>query len=137
MPFRSVFPLPSRTGRAVACLALLVGLTLAGNATASIAFKDAGNGVVESPEGKHLLHWDLNDEEPTATAAFELQYANSADFSNPVTRYRGRDTATSITGLVEGEHHYRIRLVDGETVGEWSEPLTIRIRYVGRGIGSP
>lgn len=121
--------------RTVLALAtLLAALLLPSRLAAAVVFLDAAEGIIASPEGKHLLRWEIHDAEPTAAAAFELQYSATGDFSEPVTRYRGRDTATSITGLVEGDHHYRVRLVDGETTGEWSKPFTIRVQYVGRGL---
>ena len=129
-------PFPSRNlpPLAAACLVFALALAAPLSSRGAVGFLDAEDGTIESPEGKHLLRWEFSGAQPSPDAAFELQYSDTPEFTRPVTRYRGRDTATSITGLNEGDHHFRIRLTDGEINGAWSAPVTIRVRYVGRGV---
>ncbi len=65
-------------------------------------------------------------------ARFELQGSRSPDFAESRTLYRGGDTRSFLSGLAEGAHYFRIRAgaPDGPP-GPWSEPLEVRVNYVG------
>lgn len=65
-----------------------------------------------------------------ASARFELEMAESPDFSDAITRYEGPDRASFISGLNEGEYAFRVRAIDskGET-SDWSKPLYLTIEY--------
>ena len=83
-----------------------------------------------SDEGKATLRWDANRDNADGEVLFELIYSRSPDFQNSRVHYRGPDRSTTITGLTEGEHFYRIRVVSpGASASEWSGPFTVKVQY--------
>ena len=89
----------------------------------------------ESPfladEGKCLLRWELPESE-NSSFTFQVEQADESNFSNPRVRYEGPDSATYISGLPEGMHHYRVRLVSDDETGPWSESMEIKVEFVSR-----
>jgi hypothetical protein len=63
------------------------------------------------------------------TAQVELQEAAGPDFDQPVTVYTGPDRATVISGKPNGTWFYRIRSLDDQRTGPWSEPLTVTVAH--------
>lgn len=74
-----------------------------------------------SDNGTVNLSW-----EKPPNLAIELQQSSTADFLEPVVRYRGTDPGSVITGLPEGVHHFRIR---DAASGEWSPPLAVTVEF--------
>ena len=62
---------------------------------------------------------------------FELQHAPTARFAAPMTRYRGPQRATVLTGLRDGEHWFRFRVLGDapRAPGPWSEPVRFTVRH--------
>ncbi|MCB1233715.1 MAG: hypothetical protein KDM91_01430 [Verrucomicrobiae bacterium] len=77
-----------------------------------------------SDDGAATLSWG-----EVTGAGVELQQAADADFTAPVTRYRGTDPGTVLTGLAEGTHYFRLREAGSP---EWSPPLAVRVAFVPR-----
>lgn len=94
-----------------------------------VAFADAEGEVQKAEEGWILLQWQPDGKLPEG-AVYELQEAPGEDFSTAKQRYRGRDTASLRSGLAEGLYAFRVRAVDGEAAGPWSEPLQVRVEFV-------
>ncbi len=86
------------------------------------------DGPVTQSDPFLTLAWaPANDATP---AAFELQQAPSAQFENPLTRYRGPDLASFVSGLAEGDYFFRVRTVaENEATGTWSKPLQVTVKY--------
>lgn len=88
-------------------------------------------GPIEQADPFITLAWEVDEESNGASpAAFELQEDSSADFSDPLTRYRGGDLGSFISGLPEGDFYFRVRAVGAEEeTGPWSEPLRLTVKY--------
>lgn len=69
-------------------------------------------------------------DEKTKGLGFELQQSATPDFSETKTRYTGPDLGSVLSGLAEGEYHFRVRAADPP--GEWSEPVAVEIKYIER-----
>jgi hypothetical protein len=82
-------------------------------------------------EGKCLLRWEISESE-NSSFTFQVEQAGESNFSNPRVRYEGPDSATYISGLPEGMHHYRVRLVSDDETGPWSESMEIKVEFVSR-----
>jgi hypothetical protein len=74
--------------------------------------------------GYYQLQWDGAD-----ASDHELQESLHADFSDPVTLYRGADRATMLTGRPDGEYHYRLRALHQDGPGPWSQTLRVEVRH--------
>jgi len=81
--------------------------------------------------GSIKLTWHSQAENrDTAIAAFELQRARKADFSDARTYYRGPDLATYISGLANGDYYFRIREVAGaQVLSDWSSPVKVTVEH--------
>ncbi len=78
------------------------------------------------------LSWGLpeNGNGGAAGMVYQLEQADSAEFSSPTPLYEGRDQASFRGGLPEGDVFYRIRTVDEDgNAGDWSRPLLVRVEY--------
>jgi hypothetical protein len=73
--------------------------------------------------GFYSLSWE------TGNAHVELQEANEPGFDHPATAYTGPDRATVISGKPSGTWYYRIRTLDNQRAGPWSEPLTVTVAH--------
>lgn len=112
------------TSRSLAAV-LVVGL-LGGVAHAAPA-PELGTGTTEATAGYYRLTWSGDSaREPVYT----VQEAPSAEFHSTRTVYRGRNGATVLSGLPDGERYYRVRARygDGE-VTPWSEPVRVRVDH--------
>ena len=112
---------------------LIVGLFLvsASAAVPPIEFLDhPDGGFFASEDGVVSLSWTAVPE----PWSVELQQGSSGDFVNPVERYWGTDAGSVLTGLPEGEHYFRVRLVnpDGQA-GPWTTPLRAEVTFMDRG----
>lgn len=110
---------------------LLANLLLVGCLAASLAHAAVPPRLVASDElataGFYHLSWtaDLppgND--------FVLEESTTADFTAARVIYRGPDRASLLSGRVDGEYHYRIRVLDAHgTPGVWSAPTRVEVRH--------
>lgn len=102
----------------------------------------ASGETATSEDAKIVLTWGFEREEPEGDAVefveidglrFELEQAREPEFPGAVTRYRGPDQTSVLTGLAEGEYYFRVRLnpEDGEA-GAWSETLAAEVDYFPR-----
>jgi hypothetical protein len=73
--------------------------------------------------GFYSLSWEGGN------AQVELQEATEPGFDHPVTAYTGPDRATVVSGKPSGTWFYRIRALDNQRVGSWSEPLTVTVAH--------
>jgi hypothetical protein len=78
-----------------------------------------------SNDGRIVVSW-----ESPSDGQVHIQQALDGRFETPSTLYRGSDSASVITGLVDGDYHYRGRLErrDG-TYSEWSPAINISVEH--------
>lgn len=77
-----------------------------------------------STDGVTQLRWDLHGQ------PVELQRASNAAFTDPRTLYRGTDSASLRSGLVDGRYYYRLRTLDAAgDAGPWSAMLAVQVRH--------
>lgn len=109
-------------------IAIFLGGVALGEARPSAKFTLPDEQESVNTEGVVTLQWVPSEkgEDPE----FELQQSASGDFSNPKTRYTGPDLGSVLTGFNEGEYHFRVRTM--EPAGEWSEPVSVKIEYIGK-----
>ena len=74
--------------------------------------------------GAFQLSWEGGRE----GAVYQLQQAGPQGFANPDTAYRGPDTATQLSGLPNGEYHYRVRMIAPES-SSWSQSVSVRVEH--------
>ena len=83
-----------------------------------------------STAGYFQLSWSAPSSTPEVLHApsdqFVLQQAESPDFTNAKTLYRGPDRASVISGLGDRTYYYRVRLADAP---EWSETLAVEVKH--------
>ena len=77
----------------------------------------------QSSDGVYQLVW-----EGAGEGDLQLEEAPSERFAQPRVVYRGPDRATVVSGRADGEYHYRLRTLDGDTPGE---PLAYTTVTVG------
>lgn len=79
----------------------------------------------QSNDGAANISWSM-----TSDVAVHIQKSLDADFTVPATLYRGKDGATVITGLEDGEYHFRGRqaLADGR-FSPWSDAVTLVVAH--------
>ena len=102
---------------------------------AAPAFDVAGSEslLIESEEGKAVLHWSASDA-ADSDVQFVVQQSTDATFPRPKKLYEGPDLGTVVTGLAEGDYFFRVREVVSAAAPaeEWSETLTVRVKYPER-----
>jgi hypothetical protein len=125
---RPLKPLPGLRISPASVFLLTLMLTLFGLPLGASAVPDLGaprlsvdNSVATA--GFYSLSWE------TEAAQVELQEANGAGFVHPATTYTGPDRATVISGKPNGTWFYRIRTLDNQRTGPWSEPLTVTVAH--------
>lgn len=63
--------------------------------------------------GFYRLEWEwVGERAPPGSVQFELQESTDENFSGPAVMYRGPDYAAVVTGVSNGEIHYRVRAVN-------------------------
>lgn len=141
---------------ALFAFALSCGGVFADSAAEAPVLRSPGTGpgeTVASEDAKIVLSWELPGQKSAATddadaagedgpelfveeregPEFELEQARDPDFSGAVTRYRGPDQTSVLTGLAEGEYFFRVRLNPGDgEPGAWSETLAAEVDYFPR-----
>ena len=127
-----MLPILTSTDRLIRMLLLTAGVTVSAAAVVpSTDFENlTADGLLTSADGVVTLAW-------TAVPApweVEVQQSGTSSFADPTIRYRGRDTGSVLTGLSEGAHFYRIRVVhpDGLT-GAWTEAVQAEVNFMERG----
>ncbi len=78
------------------------------------------------------LSWHIPEDAPEEHPTFELQQAQSPDFSDASTRYKGPDRASYISGLPDGDFYFRVREVQNDRTGPWSEPILVGVEHHSR-----
>ena len=73
--------------------------------------------------GFYHLSWDA------AFARIELQEAANPDFRSPTTLYTGTDSATTISGKPDGQWYYRVRVIQNDLPGSWSDPVEVTVTH--------
>ncbi len=87
-----------------------------------VYFQSPKQSPFEADEGKGLLDWEIfstvdmtdegpgEDAEPVDERLFEFEVLESAspEFENSTLRYRGKDSATYLSGLSEGDYYFRV-----------------------------
>ena len=74
-----------------------------------------------STAGYFQLSWQTE-----ASGQFELQQAQTADFSDAHNIYQGEDQATVISGLPDGNYFYRVR---HQSESSWSKPVEVEVKH--------
>jgi hypothetical protein len=117
------------TVRALAACGLLCLLGLSSAASAPLPEVDFDQrGPVATSEGHATLSWAARESGGPART-FELQYSDRSDFDTARTWYRGPDRASFVSGLPEGETWFRVRALEDELAGPFSEPIAVEVRY--------
>ena len=91
--------------------------------------------MVDAPlsnAGFYKVSWEVSGEvsgQPSADAArtFELQEARDADFTQPVSVYKGPDHARTFSGRADGTYYYRLRIA--QTGADWSAPAQVQVAH--------
>lgn len=89
----------------------------------------------QSPPGEHqpadsvrLVWSDLaSPAEPVAERVYELEEASRPDWSDAVVRYNGTEHTIVLYGVLPGVRRYRVRALDGNVAGEWSEAVVVNV----------
>jgi hypothetical protein len=92
-------------------------LLAAARADAAPAFEQQ---ELHSRNGAALLEWTGEGD------AFEVQRARRSDFADAQVLYVGSMPSAHVSGLRDGEHHFRVRTVDDDT---WSAPATLTVQH--------
>jgi hypothetical protein len=80
--------------------------------------------------GYAKLSWSLPaDTRPLQGIQFELQQADNEGFNNPKIIYQGEDLATFLSGLPDGDLYHRVRMIDGNSAGNWSTTVVIKVKH--------
>lgn len=96
----------------------LVGMLLA------VAHPQFEKSAIESLNGAALLEWSGD-----TTGPYELETSQDAAFDDVRVVYRGREPSAFVSGLLDGEHYYRVRASTEHSVGPWSTPATVSVRH--------
>jgi hypothetical protein len=78
-----------------------------------------------SKDGVAVISWPVSEQ-----ATVLVQKSQDPDFTQSTTLYRGSDSASVITGLMDGEYYFRGRSVysDGR-VSTWSETVSLSVEH--------
>lgn len=79
--------------------------------------------------GTIRLRWSHPEQQdvPEQQPWFELQEANSADFSDARVVYQGSARELTLYGRPPGDYAYRLRAVAGRNGSHWTTPLVLRV----------
>jgi hypothetical protein len=87
---------------------------------------------LEKTESGYIkLSWRTEEVQPDTALIFELQQADNPDFAPNTLIYRGKDYATFISGLPDGNYYYRLRCVSQESdkKSDWSRPKLVLVEH--------
>lgn len=116
-----------RLGLALLCLA---SFAFAAPPAIDFSMRPEGDESLSTSDGTVTLSWESKAD----SAVVQLQQGDSPEFLDSEMRYEGADPGSVLTGLPEGTHFFRIRLVDqaGEA-GPWSPALGATVQFMDRG----
>ena len=77
-------------------------------------------------DGNYTISWSASN----GAAAYTLQEADTADFSNPSTVYAGSATSTDISGRYLGTYYYRVRVSSAHADSDWSNVESVDVTVV-------
>jgi hypothetical protein len=79
--------------------------------------------------GTIRLRWSHLEQQdaPEAAPWFELQEANTADFSDARVVYQGTARELTLYGRPPGDYAYRLRVESGRNGSHWTTPLVLRV----------
>lgn len=94
-------------------------------------FRNPPEGPVSA--GYLTLEWSLPGERTSLPEGmkFVLEEDTRREFSAPHQRFQGRDLASFVSGLPNGEYWFRVRVVEegGGRAGAWSEPVKVVVEH--------
>ncbi len=81
-----------------------------------------------SDDGTVQLAWDAGDDD----SIYEVRRSGSAGFESSVLVYEGRDAATFVSGLPEGEYHFKVRSKGaGGEYPDWpADSFILKVEYI-------
>ena len=82
-----------------------------------------------STAGHVRLAWQVPATADGEKLAFELQKASNPAFGEAKTVYVGPDRASFLSGLPDGEYHFRVRTKLSGRVSDWSAPVVVRVQH--------
>lgn len=81
--------------------------------------------TVIATAGFFRLNWQTN------AKVVELQESADPDYQNAESLYRGQDRATVISGKPNGHWYYRIRTIEPDNPGPWSDTVEVEVAHHG------
>lgn len=112
-------------------VSLLVSSAALAQAVAAPAVTLDQASPIRAPEGHLRLSWRVQREVPDLQ--FELERSRESSFRETTRLDVGPDRASYISGLVDGENHFRVRAVTaGGAPGPWSPSLLVQVEYPPR-----
>jgi hypothetical protein len=105
-------------------IAFALSLVLLASANTAYAAEDLRISSNGSTAGYLTLDWSEN----SAPAPYTLQMNKGTGWQ---TIYQGNDTATTLTGLQNGDYQFRINSSDPATIDDdhWSDPISVTINH--------
>jgi len=99
--------------------------------TLKVAFTQPQTLEAEAPEAWIQLEW-ASQGIPPESIHYELHSCQSLDFSSSTLRYRGKDTASLISGLNPGDYFFEVRLMnqDNTLLTQTSQPLKVTVKFI-------
>lgn len=97
-----------------------------GDEAVVVEFEKPAVAVTESSEGVVALAWKADLDEVGQSFEVEQEFSGERTI-----RYSGEDLGTVLTGLPEGDFRFRVRGL--EPVGDWSEPVMVKVKFMERG----
>ncbi len=73
--------------------------------------------------GNFRLSWQ------TTARSVELQQADNAEFVAARTVYRGPDRAMVVSGKPDGDWYFRVRSLNTDQAGSWSDPVKVTVSH--------
>ncbi len=110
----------------IPAIAFFIGGVISSADARETSFVSPGQAESVNGEGVVTLTWKTEGE--AEGLDYELQQSEDADFSETITRYRGPDLGSVLTGFREGEYHFRVRETGQEAA--WSAPVSVKIAYM-------
>jgi len=102
---------------------LLSSFLISTLATAQGGVEDFAADTRVATSGFYRLTWNVDQ-----GVAVELQEATTADFEDAVRIYEGTDQACFVSGKVDGEYFYRIRVAARDPNG-WVGPVVLTVSH--------
>ncbi|MBN2004541.1 MAG: DNRLRE domain-containing protein [Anaerolineae bacterium] len=81
------------------------------------------NAISNSGSGSYNISWSSS----VRATTYLLQEDDNAAFSSPITAYSSSSTSTSLSGRIPGTYYYRVRGVNADGNGPWSNIVSARV----------